>query len=87
MSLLAGAGVATAAGLALNASYVVQHGALARAAPVRVAAPVASLRGLLSSRRWLAGAALAYGGLGLNAGAMTLAPLRATSPCTRAWSA
>jgi len=75
MGLLAGLSVATAASLALNASYVVQHGALANAAPVRLAAPIASVRGLLRSRRWVAGAVLAYGGIALNLVAMSLAPL------------
>lgn len=67
--------MAAAASLSLNASYVVQHGALAGTVPVRMATPLASLRGLLGSRRWLAGAALAYGGIALNLLAMSLAPL------------
>lgn len=75
MGLLIGLAVAAAASLSLNASYVVQHGALATAAPVSLATPVASLRGLLRSRRWLAGAGLAYGGIALNLVAMSLAPL------------
>ena len=42
---------------------------------MRLAAPVASVRALLRSRRWVVGALLAYGGIALNATAMALVPL------------
>lgn len=73
--LLPGLLVATAASLALNASYVIQHRALTSSPAVRLTRPLATVRSLLGSRRWLAGAALGYGGLALNVVALALAPL------------
>lgn len=75
MGLTGGLVIAAAASLSLNASYVVQHSALSATAPVTLRQPLISLRGLLGSRRWVAGAALSYGGLALNVAAMSLAPL------------
>jgi len=75
MGLVVGMSLAAVASLSLNASYVVQHEALSRTPPVRLTAPFASLAGLLRSRRWLAGALLAYGGIALNLVAMSMAPL------------
>jgi hypothetical protein len=70
-----GLGVAGVASLALNLSYLVQHAGLAAAPRVTASRPLATLRGLLASPAWRAGAALGYGGLVLNAIALALAPL------------
>lgn len=70
-----GLGVAALASLALNGSYLLQHAGLSAAPPVAVARPVATIRGLVASPGWRAGAALGYGGLALNAVALALAPL------------
>lgn len=74
-AVVPGLAVAAAASLALNASYVIQHDALATGPVVRLARPVATVRALLGSRRWLSGAVLSYGGLALNVVALALAPL------------
>jgi drug/metabolite transporter (DMT)-like permease len=74
-ALLPGVLSAAAASLALNASYVVQHTALASAPAIRPTRPIATARALLGSPRWLSGAALGYVGLGLNIVALGLAPL------------
>jgi drug/metabolite transporter (DMT)-like permease len=75
MSLLVGIGAASAAGLLLNSSYLVQHAALATAPVIRVSQPLVTMRALLASRRWMTGALLGYGGLALNTVALGLAPL------------
>jgi hypothetical protein len=75
MSLLAGIGAATGAALLLNTSYLVQHSALSTAPVVRIGQPLATLRALLASRRWVTGALLGYGGLAMNTLALGLAPL------------
>jgi len=75
ISVLPGLLAAAAASLALNSSYVIQHSALATSPAVRLGRPIATIRALLKSRRWLSGAALSYGGLALNIVALALAPL------------
>src|SRR4051812_49948661 len=70
-----GLGLAAVASLALNGSYLVQHAGLATTPRVAASRPVATIRGLLASPAWRAGAALSYGGLALNAVALALAPL------------
>jgi len=67
--------VAAVASVALNTSYVLQHSGLAAGPVLQARRPLTSLRSLLRSRDWLAGAALGYLGLGLELLAMTLAPL------------
>ena len=67
--------VAAVASVALNTSYVLQHSGLTAGPALQPRRPVASLRALLRSRHWLAGAMLGYVGLGLELFAMTLAPL------------
>src|SRR4051794_37659118 len=69
---LAAAGVAS---LAINGSYLVQHAGLAAAPQVRATRPLQTLRGLLGSPAWRAGAALGYGGLALEAVGLLLAPI------------
>ena len=68
-----GLAIAAAAAVALNTSYLIQHAALAVAPRVDVRRPVRSLRGLVTSPAWLAGAVLGYAGLAIEAIALTLA--------------
>jgi drug/metabolite transporter (DMT)-like permease len=75
MSLLAGIGAASAAAVLLNTSYLVQHAALSSAPVIRISRPLATVRALLASRRWVTGALLGYCGLALNTLALGLAPL------------
>ncbi|MDX6702850.1 MAG: Magnesium transporter, partial [Baekduia sp.] len=70
-------GAAVAAAVAINAGYVVQHRGLAVAPRIDPRRPLAALRALLRSRRWLAGAGLGYGGLALELVALTTLPLSA----------
>jgi hypothetical protein len=70
MSTALGLTAAAAAALALNGSYLVQHSGLATAPAVTLRRPLATLAGLLRSRRWVAGAALGYGGMGLQTAAL-----------------
>ena len=67
--------VASGASIALNTSYVLQHGGLVSAPELHAQRPVESLRSLLRSRRWLSGTLLGYLGLAFELFAMTLAPL------------
>ncbi|MEA2144354.1 MAG: hypothetical protein QOI64_2784, partial [Solirubrobacteraceae bacterium] len=75
MSLSTGIVAASAAALLVNSSYLVQHAALATTPAIRVSQPLATVRGLLASRAWVAGALLGYSGLALNTLALGLAPL------------
>lgn len=75
MTRAIGIGAAAGAAIALNGSYLIQHGGLGRVAPLAARRPVASLGALLRSRRWLAGAALGYAGLALNLVALGFAPI------------
>jgi drug/metabolite transporter (DMT)-like permease len=68
-------GAAIGAAIAINAGYVVQHGGLATAPRIEPRRPLASIAALLRNRRWLAGAALGYAGLGLELLALTSLPL------------
>jgi hypothetical protein len=74
-TLLPGIVAAGAASLAINGSYLVQHAGLSRAPAVRAARPLATVRALLASPTWRAGAALGYGGLALETVGLALAPL------------
>jgi hypothetical protein len=71
------AGAAVCAAIAINAGYVVQHGGLAAAPRIELRRPRAAVAALLRSRRWVAGAALGYAGLGLEVLALTALPLSA----------
>jgi hypothetical protein len=75
MGMLAGIGAASAAALLLNGSYLVQHAALSTAPVIRISRPLATVRALLRSRRWVLGALLGYSGLAMNTLALGLAPL------------
>jgi uncharacterized membrane protein len=70
-----GLGLALAASLALNLGYLLQHGGAAIAPRVTPRHPVATLRGLLVSRAWLAGLGLGLTGWTLHVAALSHAPL------------
>jgi drug/metabolite transporter (DMT)-like permease len=74
-ALAGGLGLALASALALDAGFLVQQHAAARARELSLRRPLASARGLLASRRWLAGFCLGICGWGLYFAALTLAPL------------
>ncbi|MCW3016017.1 MAG: hypothetical protein JWO02_3109 [Solirubrobacterales bacterium] len=73
-SLSLGLALATLAAVAVNAGYVVQHGALSTVEPLHGRSSRETLRALLASRRWVIGALLGYGGLATQIVAMALAP-------------
>jgi hypothetical protein len=75
MNMSAGIVAASAAALALNTSYLVQHAALSTAPVIHISQPLITLRALLASRTWVTGALLGYSGLALNILALGLAPL------------
>jgi hypothetical protein len=72
---LVGVGLAVLASLALNGSYLAQHRGSRGAPPVSARTPVATLRGLLSSRIWLIGSIGGLLGWGLHVLALSKAPL------------
>ena len=73
--LAVGLGLALGASLALNAGFVLQHAGSAGAPAITARRPVATLRGLLRSRLWLAGGALGLLGWAGHVGALSRAPL------------
>lgn len=73
--LLVGLVLALGASVFLNGSYLLQHGGAAKAPEVTPRHPFASLRGLLTSRLWLAGAAVGTAGWAMHITALTKAPL------------
>lgn len=73
--LLIGVGLALLASLALNAGFLVQHLGSQSAPAISIRRPLATLRGLLASRLWLAGSAAGLIGWGLHVGALSQAPL------------
>jgi drug/metabolite transporter (DMT)-like permease len=73
--LAVGLSLAVVASVALNVSYLMQHVASVHAPSIDIRRPVRALRGLLSSRLWLAGGALGILGWALHIGALTRAPL------------
>jgi len=76
MSPLAGGlGLALLASVALNSSYLLQHAGSRGGPPVTVRRPLVALRGLLSSRLWLAGLGLGLLGWAVHVAALSLAPL------------
>ena len=64
-----------ASSCALNVGYLLEHGAVGRMPPLTIRAPIASLRHLLGSRRWLLGFAIEGSGWALYVLALSLAPL------------
>ncbi len=63
------------ASVSINASYVVQHLGLATTAAIEPRRPLAAATALLRSPRWVAGALLGYGGMGLELIALTALPV------------
>jgi drug/metabolite transporter (DMT)-like permease len=70
-----GLGLAVAASLALNGSYVIQHVGSAAAPPIDARRPFATLWSLLRTPAWAAGAVLGTAGWAMHVGALTRAPL------------
>jgi hypothetical protein len=60
---------------ALNVGYLLEHTAVRTLPPLRIRRPLASVRLLLATRRWLAGFAIEATGWGLYVLALALAPL------------
>ena len=77
MSSSTAAGLVLALGstAALNWGFFTQHGAAGAMPPLSVRRPIASLRLLAASRRWLAGFLVGLVGWALYIGALKLAPL------------
>ena len=77
MSAAAAAGLVLALGstTALNWGFFTQHGAAEAMPPLSVRHPLASLRLLAASRRWLAGFVVGLAGWALYVAALKLAPL------------
>lgn len=74
-AVVVGLVLALLASLALNCAYLLQHAGAAGAPAVTPRRPLATLRGLLASRAWLAGLALGLGGWALHVAALSRAPL------------
>ena len=64
-----------ASSCALNVGYLLEHSAVGRMPPLTIRAPLASLRRLLGSRRWLLGFSVEATGWALYVLALSLAPL------------
>jgi hypothetical protein len=73
--LVAGILLAVAASIALNGSYLLQHAGAAGAAAVSPWRPIATLRSLLRSPLWAAGAIVGMTGWALHVGALARAPI------------
>ena len=70
-----GLALAVVASVALNGSYLLQHAGSRGAPALDLRRPLASFRGLLGSRLWLAGAVAGALGSVLHIGALGTAPL------------
>jgi hypothetical protein len=73
--VLVGVALAVLASVALNGGFLVQHLGARDAPRVTPRRPVASVRGLLRSRLWLAGTAAGLAGWALHVVALSQAPL------------
>jgi hypothetical protein len=74
-ALVFGLALALAASIALNAAFLLQHAGTASAPPISPRRPLATVRGLLASRAWVAGLALGLTGWALHIAALSRAPL------------
>jgi hypothetical protein len=74
-SALIGVALAVLASLALNGGYLLQHRGSRDAVAVSLRRPIATLRGLLASRIWLAGTAGGLLGWAMHVAALSQAPL------------
>jgi hypothetical protein len=72
---LIGVALALLASVALNGSFLLQHLGSRTAPRITLRRPAASMRGLLASRLWLAGAAAGLAGWGVHVAALSQAPL------------
>jgi hypothetical protein len=73
--LVAGLALAVAASVALNGCYLLQHAGSREAGAVSLMRPLATMRGLIGSPRWVAGGALGMAGWAMHIGALARAPL------------
>lgn len=73
--LMIGLALAVGAALALNGGYLLQHAGAAGAPAITALRPVATLRGLLTSRLWALGGAVGMLGWALHVLALSRAPL------------
>lgn len=74
-ALAAGILLAVAASVLLNGSYLLQHAGSAQSVTVSILRPVATLRSLLRSPLWAAGAVAGMTGWALHVGALSRAPI------------
>jgi hypothetical protein len=74
-SLAAGLGLALASAAALNWGFFVQHSVASTLPPLTLRRPLASLRLLFASPRWLVGFLVGIPGWGFYVAALALAPL------------
>jgi drug/metabolite transporter (DMT)-like permease len=79
MRELVGAGVAVVSALLYDVGYVLEKQALDRLPPMKLS-PAGVLRVARASRRWVIGFAAMLVGLGLQVGALTLAPVSVVQP-------
>jgi len=70
-----GLGLALGASVALNGAFLLQHAGSAGAPAITARHPLSTLRSLLASRLWVAGAALGMTGWAMHVGALSHAPL------------
>lgn len=70
-----GLALALLSAVALDAGFLLQHGAAARAPELSLRRPLAAGRALLASSRWISGFTLGLGGWGLYVAALAFAPL------------
>jgi hypothetical protein len=75
VSLALGLALSLASAFALNWGWVAQHGAASALSPLRLRAPLRSLRLLFANVRWLVGFVVGLGGWALYIVALALAPL------------
>jgi hypothetical protein len=73
--LVAGAALALLGAVALNGSFLLQHLGSRTAPRITLGRPLASLRGLLGSRLWLAGTVAGLAGWAVHVAALSQAPL------------
>ena len=73
--LVIGLGLAVLASVALNGSYLLQHAGSRGAPAIDARRPLATARGLLASRWWLAGVAAGLAGWAIHVAALSQAPL------------
>jgi hypothetical protein len=73
--------LAVASTVAISGGYALQHSGAAELPPLSVRRPIASLRALFTTPRWLAGFLAGIGGWVLYVAALALAPLSLVQAC------